>query len=200
MSGGAYHGGGGGYHGGGGGYHGGGGGYHGGGGYYHGGGGYYHGGYSGYGRYGYGYGYPGFGLYLGLGGLGYGGLGYGGYAYPSYDYGYTPGYYYDYDQPAYGVPLNPGVQTQSAYPPSGGSAQVVIKAPPAAEVWVDDYKVAQGGPVRSLNTPPVLEPGKPYHYTIKAQWTDNGKPVVQERRVNVEAGQTSTVDFTQPGK
>jgi uncharacterized protein (TIGR03000 family) len=176
MSGGAHYGGG--YHGGGygGGYRGGYGGYR---------------GYGGYGGYGYGYGYP--GIYLGLGGLGYGGY-YG-------DYGYAPGYY-NY-APSYGVQPNyapgySGVQTQSAYQPSGATARLAIRAPADAQVWVDNYQVNQAGPVRELTTPPVLEPGKTYHYTVKAQWTDNGKTVVQERKVNVEAGQTSTVDFTQP--
>jgi uncharacterized protein (TIGR03000 family) len=190
MSGGAYHGGGG--------YHGGGyGGYRGG-----------YGGYGGYGRgygYGYGYGYPGVGLYLGLGGLGYGGYGnyYGG-GYGNYygGDGYAPGYY-NYAQPQYVVPnygagYNGPVQTQSAYQPSADSARIVIRTPADAQVWIDNYQSTQTGPVRELTTPAGLEPGKTYHYTVKAQWNDNGKPVVQEKKVDFQVGQTAVVDFTQP--
>jgi uncharacterized protein (TIGR03000 family) len=166
--------------------------YHGGGAYRGGGYGYGGYGYRGYGYGGYGYGYPGFGLTIGLGGLGYGGY-YG-------DYGYAPGYY-NY-APTYAVPPayvpGYGVQTQSAYTPSADTARLVIRTPANAQVWVDNYQSTQTGPVRELTTPGGLEPGKTYHYTIKAQWTDNGKPVVQERKVDFLAGQMSMVDFTQP--
>jgi uncharacterized protein (TIGR03000 family) len=178
MSGGAYHGGGGGYRPGYGGYHGG------------------YGGYGGYGYrgYGYGYGYPGFGLGIGLGGFGYGGY-YGGYG----DYGYVPNYTYS---PTYVVPPNyapgNGVQSQSAYPSSTDTAKLVIRTPADAQVWVDNYQSSQAGPVRELVTPGGLEPGKTYHYVIKAQWNDNGKPVVQERKIDFQAGQMVVVDLTQP--
>lgn len=173
-----HHGGGG---GGGGSYHGGGmGGY--GGGYRGGYGGY---GYGGYGGYGYGYGYPGFGLYLGLGGYG------GGYGYaPSYD-SYSP------------ANINPdysgGVQTQSSYTPNvNTTARLDIRVPADAQVWVDDFQVQQTGAFRQLVTPPVLEQGKTYHYNLKATWNANGQPVTEERKINVQAGLASLVDFTKP--
>jgi len=167
----------------------------------------YHGGYSGghYGGYrGYGYGYypySGFGLGLALGGLGYG-SGYGGYGgyYGGGGYGYAPSYYNyspTYVTPDYGTPYAGAVQTQSAYPPSGGTASVEIRVPADAQVWLDNYRVNQTGPVRQLSTPPVLEPGQTYHYTVRAQWNANGQPVTQEQTANVQAGQTTTVDFTQ---
>jgi uncharacterized protein (TIGR03000 family) len=185
--GGGFHGGG--FHGGGmGGYHGGYGGFRGGYGGFGGGYGGY-GGYRGYGGYGYGYGYP--GLFLGLGGYDgyYGNPGY-------YDYGYAPNYY-NYS-PTYVVPQSYAAQTQSAYPPSTDTARLVVRTPANAQVWVDNYLTNQIGPVRELTTPGGLEPGQTYHYTVKARWTDNGKPVEEQRTVNFQAGQTSELDFTKP--
>ena len=108
--------------------------------------------------------------------------------------GYTPSYGYpsaDYGQM--------GVQTQSAYTPSSTAAQIIVRLPtPDAQLWADDYQVNQQGQVRQLNTPATLEAGKTYHYTLKAQWMQNGQPVTQERRVDFTAGQSTTVDFSQP--
>jgi uncharacterized protein (TIGR03000 family) len=146
---------------------------------------------------GYGWGYPGFALGLGFGYPGYYG-GYGGYGggyYGGYgDYGY-PSYSYS---PTYVYPQVQGVQTQSAYEPAGNTARLVIQVPPDAQVTVEGQPVQQMGPVRQLVSPP-LEPGKPFHYTVKAQWNQNGQPVTQEKKVDVQAGQTATVDFNQQG-
>jgi uncharacterized protein (TIGR03000 family) len=98
----------------------------------------------------------------------------------------------DYGQ-AYG-----GVQTQSAYAPATNAARIVVRLPADAQLWVDDYQSNQTGPVRQLNTPASLEPGRAYHYTLKAQWNQNGQPVTQERTVSFQAGQSVDVDFNQP--
>jgi uncharacterized protein (TIGR03000 family) len=98
----------------------------------------------------------------------------------------------DYGQ-AYG-----GMQTQSAYTPASNAARIVVRLPADAQLWVDDYQSTQTGPVRQLNTPASLEPGKTYHYTLKAQWNQNGQPVTQERAVSFQAGQSVDVDFNQP--
>ncbi len=168
----------------GGGYHGGyGGGYRGGYGGYR--GGYYGGGYRGYGGYGYGWGYPGFGLFLGLGGYGYG-------------YGYGPDYYSPTIVTA-GADTTYGVQTQSAYTPNtSDTARLDIRVPADAQVWVGDVPLQQTGELRQMISPPGLEAGKVYHYSVKATWTANGQPVTEERKINVQAGLASLVDFTKP--
>ena len=51
---------------------------------------------------------------------------------------------------------------------------------------------------RSAFTTPPLEPGYSYSYTIRARWTENGRPVQQSRTVPVKAGGTTRVDFTSP--
>jgi uncharacterized protein (TIGR03000 family) len=147
-----------------------------------------------------------------LGGLGYGWGDYpydGGY-YGSQGYAYSyPGYYYGYPQyvvppvgyadpyASAGVPLAPG-QTQSLYRPSAGTAQLTVRLPANAQLWIDNFQVQQTGPERVLTTPPTLEPGQTYHYTLRAQWEENGQMVTQQRTVNIQAGANPTVDFTQP--
>jgi hypothetical protein len=47
---------------------------------------------------------------------------------------------------------------------------------------------------------PQLDPSQQYTYTIKAEWNDNGKQVVDERRVKVQANALAVVDFNQPSQ
>jgi uncharacterized protein (TIGR03000 family) len=175
--------------------------YYGGGGY----GGYYPGG-GGYGNYapGWGYGnyYP--GAYVGSTGYATSpgmGYGYSGVYQPYQQYGMaTPGYVQPYAATP-GTPTTPTTPapgaTTSSYPP-GTSAKLTVKLPaPDAQVWVDNWQPQMTGAERMLTTPP-LQPGQTYHYTVKAQWNDGGRPVTQERRIDFQAGQEVTVDFTQP--
>jgi len=210
-------GGGGGGHGGGG--HGGGGGFHGGGGGFHGGGGGFHGG----GFRGSGFRGSGFhngGFHRGFNG-GFGGYGY----YPSYgDYGYSPYYYnnYAYDSPsstsepgyygAYGDETSsypdsyysvtpPTSNYQYGYSPApagaDASAQLTVRVPANAEIWVNGSKTTSTGPVRQYQSPP-LAPGKQYAYDLSARWTENGREVTQKQTVDVSPGAHVNVAFPTP--
>jgi uncharacterized protein (TIGR03000 family) len=163
--------------------------------------------YGGYfpGQYGYGgmqpgYGYPG----------SYGNYG-GGYYQPGTVYGYS-GYSQPYQQ--YGMPQSGYVQqypmvqdsgvVQAGYQSMGqpmgmgNTARLTVKVPANAQLSVQNQPMQQqSGPVRVMNSPP-LQPGQTYHYTLKAQWDDNGHQTTQERAVNIQAGSDVTVDFTQP--
>ena len=151
-----------------------GGGYYGGG-YYGGYGGYRGGYYRGYG--GYGYGYPGY----------YGGYGYGGYYYPrqSYYYDYTPDYsgYYDSMPESVAPPA-----------PASNSAVITVSVPANAELWVQGAKMSETGTSRRLVSPP-LEPGVDYEYTIRARWTEGGRVIDRTRKIDIHAGDQSSVDF-----
>ena len=162
------------------------------------------------------------GVWLGLGGLGwYGYPYYGGYYggnygyYPYYDdngYSTYPNYAYSvpdyyYTTPSVGVTTPPYVQTypstsavpatsESAYRPAGGVAQITVRVPSDATLWVDDYQSSQTGPVRQLVTPNPLQPGRMYHYTLRAQWPENGQTVTREQVVNFKAGDEVKVDLT----
>jgi len=180
--------------------------------------GYHYGGYNS----GYGYRYPGsYGSYYQAPGIGYGSLGnystYQQYAVPQYgytqqyavpQYGYTQQYVApQYGSQQYAVPQAGYAQqdtavpatgtTQSLYTPSGTATRLTVRLPAEAQLWVDNFQPTLTGTVRVLMTPP-LQPGQTYHYTVKAQWDDNGRPVLQERVVNFQAGGDVTVDFTQP--
>ena len=170
----------------GGGEHGGGGG-HGGGEHGGGWGGYGWGGY--YGGYGYPYGGFGRGLYWG-GYPYYGGRYYGGY--DSYPYGYDYGNVPDYSMPSY---------SQSAPAPRtsipDNAALIDVRVPNNAEVWIDDQKTNQTGPMREFVTP-ALNPGQEYSYDVRARWTENGQEVVRHRKLNFHAGDRLAVNLMAP--
>jgi len=178
-------------------------------------------GYGGYGRgyggygYGYGRGWGGYGLY-GLGGYGLGyGLGYrpSGYAYaPYYDtYDYSPDYYYspdysaapiaDYDayNPAIVTPQSYTVPAAPAVPPdTTDRAKLHVLLPdPNAQVFIEGTLTQQTGTNREFITPP-LAPDKPYAYTIRATWMENGHQMNRSMDVTVQAGRDTTADFRRP--
>ncbi len=142
---------------------------------------------------------------------GYGGYycGWGGWCYP---WGYC-GYYY----PCYGWPVAYCYPVAAA---SGSSARekaleaqirelreeqrrlegaaaparVVVTLPTDARLFVDDDPCPLTGARRSFDTPD-LKPGVTYHYTIRVELTRSGEPVKVSKRVTVEAGKATLVEF-----
>lgn len=142
-----------------------------------------------YGGHGHYYGYPSFGFGLGY----YSGYGYPGYyAYPRYSYPaygpvYYDAYYYGASRPA----------TEPVAPPSH-TARVELRLPdPEAQVWIDGAKTSVAGRTRTYESP-RLDPGPGYTYTVTAAWNKDGRIVTEERKVAIEAGKTTLVDFTRP--
>jgi uncharacterized protein (TIGR03000 family) len=162
-------------------------------------------------------GFGGVGVFVGPGyrwgypyGYGYGG-GYGGYG-GGYGYGYYPAASAVYGADYYAAPAYPpSVPTPSLNDippgnlprPGGGSPQpdltahVSVRVPGDAEIWFGESKTSQTGAQREFVSPP-LAPGKEYTYEIRARWIQDGKEVVQTRRVDVGAGSYATLDFTKP--
>jgi uncharacterized protein (TIGR03000 family) len=62
-------------------------------------------------------------------------------------------------------------------------------------VWFDGEPTKQTGELRQFVSPP-LAPGRSYTYAVRVRWTKDGKPVEEERRVRVQAGASSRLDFT----
>jgi len=139
--------------------------------------------------------------------------GYGsGYYNPSYrgqyyNWGYTPSYYYSAPQylvePSYDTYSNSAPITQSYYSGPGTSVQPVtvsVLVPvPDAQVWFENSPTQQQGTERVFQSAP-LQTGSTYVYAVKARWNENGRPIEQERQVNVQAGQSVSVDFrSNPG-
>lgn len=74
-------------------------------------------------------------------------------------------------------------------------AIVEVRLPAHARLSVEGTATDQTGSDRFF-TSPSLVPGKEYVYHLKAVWTDaRGRPIEQERTVDVRAGKHVTVDF-----
>ncbi len=116
---------------------------------------------------------------------------YGGYGYNRYNNGYYGSSYYgngygSYSTDAYVVqrPVN--------------VAYVEVRLPTAdAEYWLQGIKQGGSGAVRRFASPDI-DPARNFVYTVSAAWHENGRLVTSERRVDVRAGTSVVVDFTQP--
>jgi uncharacterized protein (TIGR03000 family) len=120
-----------------------------------------------------------------------------GYSYPYYSYAYSPyapsyNYYVNYPT-AYSSPSS---WSQTPVPANRAYIQVIVPQP-GTEIWFAGQDTITRGTTRMFQSP-LLEPGREYHYDVRAAWTEGGQRVVQERRVDVSAGKVATVDFTQP--
>jgi uncharacterized protein (TIGR03000 family) len=73
----------------------------------------------------------------------------------------------------------------------------VLLPDPQAKVLFDGSVTKQDGTDRLFHTP-AIEPGGSYSYRIRASWTQNGQPMVQEQVASVTPGRTTVVDFTRP--
>jgi uncharacterized protein (TIGR03000 family) len=104
-------------------------------------------------------------------------------------YGVAPGIY------SYPAPLNSQQSFYSGPANQQQPATMTVIVPTAdAQVWFENTATTQQGMERSFESPP-LEPNHNFNYTIKVRWLDNGQTITQERRVNVQAGQNSTINF-----
>ena len=77
-------------------------------------------------------------------------------------------------------------------------ARIWLAVPADARVWFDGEPTRQTGALRQFVSPP-LAPGRSYTYTVRVRWTQDGKPVEEERRARVRAGASSRLDFTSAG-
>jgi uncharacterized protein (TIGR03000 family) len=80
---------------------------------------------------------------------------------------------------------------------SENSARVVVRLPEDALLEFQGVPIEGSGRVRKFTTVP-LTPRRPYHYEVRAIWTENGREVVQDRHVTLHAGQRVDVDFITP--
>jgi len=154
------------------------------------------------------------GVSIGIGTPFYGGYygGYGnrlgyGYNYPYYgNYGYSNGYYdgsYTYSQPyydssTYSQPAYANGQTSfySGNMTAPNSAGFTVRVPdPNAEVWFQNYRTQQTGPVRQFQSE-RLDPNSNYTFQVRARWMQNGQTMDQTRQVPARAGQNYMVDFS----
>jgi len=172
------------------------------------------------------FGIGGGGIGVGIGHQGYYGNNYygngfyGNYGSPYYGYGHSYGYQpYGYNsnygsyygtpsyttlQPIQDTTVYPYNSYQSSYPPSSviptdmsnNTAMIEVTVPADAELWFDGTKTQQTGTKRYFTTPP-LPPGQTFTYEVRMGAPNGGDNSGTTRRVEVQAGKRSTVNFTE---
>ncbi len=93
------------------------------------------------------------------------------------------------------APAKPGTPAATENKPT--YATIIVSVPANATVWFGDQRMAQTGPRRSYQSPP-LESGKNYAYKLKVSWPNgpNQKEYTTEHEVKVQPGLTTEIDFT----
>ena len=125
------------------------------------------------GCYGYGWGYGGWGY-----GWGYGGCGYGGW---DFDGWYRGAY-----------PWRP-LTTSSRLDPD--TVILMVSVPADAKVTINDQPTKSTGELRRYRYR-GLQPAAVHAYRVRAEYVRDGKPIVDEKTVQVSAGQEHTLAFT----
>jgi uncharacterized protein (TIGR03000 family) len=74
------------------------------------------------------------------------------------------------------------------------TAHLEVLVPADAELWFNDWKARSMGPVRNLQSPPLV-PGRQYTYTVRARWQENGREVTRSLQVHVSARAQVRVTF-----
>lgn len=165
--------------------------------------------------YGYGGGYGGcmgygggYGGCMGGYGMGYGGcmggygMGYGGCS-GSYGIGGVGGYGGGMIMPGTTIQPGTGGEKLKTKPKSKDEtlapapATIVVELPADAKLLIDNAATTSTGSSRIFQSP-TLNPGKEYHYTLKAEVVRDGKPVKAEQVVTVTAGEITPVKLTLP--
>jgi uncharacterized protein (TIGR03000 family) len=95
---------------------------------------------------------------------------------------------------------SPQVVPPGAGPAAGQtSASLVVRLPADARLTIDGHPTHSASGTRRFVSPP-LEPGKIFHYDLKAEVVRDGKTLTETRRVAVRAGQESGVTIALPGQ
>lgn len=98
---------------------------------------------------------------------------------------------------------NPDLQPIAAYvsprglpiKPNPTAARIEVKAPANAEIFIEDQKSEQTGPVRTFISPP-LKRDRQYTYSIRAEWMQDQQPRTATRQVTFRSGEAVTVDLS----
>ncbi len=78
--------------------------------------------------------------------------------------------------------------------PKGMGANLKFTVPANAKLYVDGRLTTGSGTERNFTTPP-LAPGQKFYYEVKAELLVNGTPVIEEKRVIIEAGNNIVESF-----
>jgi uncharacterized protein (TIGR03000 family) len=109
---------------------------------------------------------------------------------------YAPSYAY---VPSSGI-SSPQTSTSFYYSPSQEQSALMDKAavevhvPADAELWIDGQPTTQRGETRTFETPQFAV-GRGFSYELRARWMEDGKPVDETRRVELQPGERQVLDF-----
>ncbi len=73
-------------------------------------------------------------------------------------------------------------------------ATIVVSVPESAKLTIDETATSSTSAQRVFVTPALVS-GKNYHYTMKVEYVQDGKPVVISKKVDVTAGNETQVNF-----
>jgi uncharacterized protein (TIGR03000 family) len=127
----------------------------------------------------------------GYSGCGYSGCGYSGCGYSSC--GYSGCGYSGCGSCGYSMATGSGAYVAAAQAP----ATLIVSLPADAKLTIDDHVTTSTSAQRTFVTPD-LAAGQEYHYTLTAEVTVDGKPIVFSERVTVKAGESSRITLTPP--
>ena len=119
-------------------------------------------------------------------GYGYGGCGYGGYGYGGYGYG---GYGYRRLYCGYRRPL------VSSSRPDSDSVLLTVSVPADAKVFVNGQSTRSTGELRQYHLAVFSRPPS-IAYRVRAEFVRDGKPISEEKTVQLTAGQTGSLAFS----
>jgi uncharacterized protein (TIGR03000 family) len=88
----------------------------------------------------------------------------------------------------------PKMDKETPPSPAAAPAQLTIKLPAEAKMYVDGVVCPLTSSTRSFATRP-LQPGQQFYYTIRADLTRDGTQLTQSQKVIVEAGREVMVEF-----
>ena len=93
------------------------------------------------------------------------------------------------------VPLKEVTELRARAAPPSRTVLIDVFLPAEARLWFQGEPTSETGAVRQFESPP-LEPGQAYTYDVRATWKDDdGREVVQSRRLTVRAGDHLEVDL-----
>ena len=89
---------------------------------------------------------------------------------------------------------NPFYDALPPEPFSTTSARLTLKVPENSEVWMNGEKSDLKGAMRTYESP-TLTNGKSQTYELRIRWLENDKPVEEEKKITLGAGESRTLIF-----
>lgn len=127
-------------------------------------------------------------------GYGWGGWGYGGYGCGGYGWGYGGCGYggWDFDGWYRGYSWRPLASNSR---PDPDTVILMVSLPADAKVTINDHSTKSTGELRRYRYR-GLQPAAVYAYRVRVEYVRDGKPIVDEKTVQVTAGQMGSLAFT----